>query len=377
MPRFSFLTGDGIDRLPVFGLTYLRHVVAEYRISELALRTEPPAVTSLLSKFDATPNDMTWSELFLLEKYILGRQSFPALRRRAWMLRSKYKEIAGASEYDAYEKSNPPNENAVCPEGQEKEREQELRSDLDRVLSAVHWNYSLTPIRERYRGHIVKTTSLLLGIWLIVVGGLSSLCFWYDQVLVGTLLLVMFAGATGGFVSLQRRVQSIPTDGDPLYSIFQLENGLTSVYLSPLSGAIFAVVLFLIFLANLVGGMIFPKVTGFDFQLGAVGWKAIPPTEPAVEYAKLMVWSFIAGFAERFVPDALDRLVNRGKDAMAAPAASPAVVTGTGDGTATGGLAGKIKGLNLPGKGDPSGTGTGTNGNAEEPHRPEDANGKP
>lgn len=71
-----------------------------------------------------------------------------------------------------------------------------------------------------------------------------------------------------------------------------------------LLGAVFASVLLFTFIGGLVQGSLFPSI-----QVGS--WTDLNLRVP--DWSKLLVWSFIAGFSERFVPDLLDNLILRGK----------------------------------------------------------------
>jgi hypothetical protein len=79
----------------------------------------------------------------------------------------------------------------------------------------------------------------------------------------------------------------------------------SSLAVSAISGAIFATILYMLFAGELLQGGLFPQGRSLCL-LGAPDCD-IPPKD----LAKLLIWCFIAGFAERFVPDALDRLVSR------------------------------------------------------------------
>jgi hypothetical protein len=78
------------------------------------------------------------------------------------------------------------------------------------------------------------------------------------------------------------------------------------------------------FMAAFLKGPVFP-----EFNVSKDGglpffhftWNTLPTTSE--EYAKLLIWAFVAGFAERFVPDSLDRLTTKlnasGKERVVPP----------------------------------------------------------
>jgi hypothetical protein len=69
-----------------------------------------------------------------------------------------------------------------------------------------------------------------------------------------------------------------------------------------------ASVLFLAVAGNLVGGEMFPSfVCKIDDCNSFVGLFSYGP-EQVQDYAKVLVWSFLAGFSERLVPDSLRSL---------------------------------------------------------------------
>lgn len=171
---------------------------------------------------------------------------------------------------------------------------------------------------------------------------------------------VVFAGIVGGCVSMLQRIQSAPTEGDALFNLAALTNGWRGLSLSPLYGGIFASLLFVLFAANILQGSAFPRIVTNGSEAAAQSSAAVQTpdktnpapadaatpaadsTKPAenpggvtanplpaaesqvlkvkeflketgprdgVAFALLMIWSFIAGFAERLVPDTLNRLV--------------------------------------------------------------------
>ena len=131
------------------------------------------------------------------------------------------------------------------------------------------------------------------------------------------LMVVAAAGALGGFVSALRRLYTFqrvfPSD---FFTQWHKVNLYLMIYsmIPPLVGAIASTTLYVIFASGLVEGDLFPvfhlstaNPRPDPFENFIYNWQPVAPAD----YAKAIVWAFIAGFSERFVPDMLERLSNK------------------------------------------------------------------
>lgn len=161
----------------------------------------------------------------------------------------------------------------------------------------------------------------LLVMWLfictIIVSSLLIVVVIFFDTTGGGLTIeaaVMAAGAGGGFVSSLRRLYSFE-DVFPrreYVHLFQKMNFYVIAYslVPPLVGVIGAFVVYLLFAAGILKGDLFPEFrcleghTCNDFH----GFVAYWLPADAESNAKAIIWGFIAGFSERFVPDILNRM---------------------------------------------------------------------
>lgn len=142
-------------------------------------------------------------------------------------------------------------------------------------------------------------------------------------------LAAFAAGVIGGFVGLQRRLKGMSEDDLTL-----LANSWVYVCLSPLVGGILAVVVYILFISELLAGDLFPTFVPDDAaqtasvadatnSLTAMAADSIQQATAAgkpkglsaifeihgtaADYGKMMFWSFLAGFSERFATDIINR----------------------------------------------------------------------
>ncbi len=117
-------------------------------------------------------------------------------------------------------------------------------------------------------------------------------------------------GIVGGFVSIQQRLNKLDLEEANL-----LASSWFATVLAPSYGGIFAVILYFLFLANLVSGQLFPAFSIPAFHdppitedIKAFFVQTYPKS--GADFAKFAFWSFVAGFSERFVPGVIKRFTD-------------------------------------------------------------------
>lgn len=322
-------------------------------------------------------NELTWPEIYEFDLALLSVMPAKDLVRKAYDMRAKYRSISGSKDYDAYIASKPPDlttldlDSSASPPDAPVVTVESLRADVRYLLKQFYLYYSLLPYREGFRDELTRRARNTTFIILIVTGVLIGLGYGVQRTPRAVLAVVIFSGIIGGCMSMLQRIQSAPNEGDSLYNLAALASGWKGISLSPLYGAIFATLLFVLFSAGILKGSIFPVIItpcNYGDTAQAAGQRSEtaalrnslaitqagqaessgaqqPPAqtsapamtnesivqnpcrptpdtsfngflngtypENGISYALLVIWSFIAGFAERLVPDALNRLVTK------------------------------------------------------------------
>ena len=307
--------GFDYAKLPSYGLIYFDHLVGEYEVLSSRENIDPVAkerAHELAEVYLKGSRGLTWGDLCAFEGFLLSFCTAPELRERLWALESRYEALASGSDYQEHSK--------LVPLDLQTASEELLRARVTALLGELYRLYMVTACREAMRNRASARLSIAMVAFLVLffapqlISNLFSRDVHFFAAGVTTVTAVLFAGAMGGFISSQRRLQGVAKRGESMIDLIELSSE-TGYWLSPITGAVFAGVLYVMIAGGFLNGGLFPQIstpldknpTGLMFAAFAQG------TGPStgLDWAKLLIWCFIAGFAERFVPDALDRVVAR------------------------------------------------------------------
>ncbi len=135
-----------------------------------------------------------------------------------------------------------------------------------------------------------------------------------------TLPVVILAGVLGSFVSALNRIYSA-SDVFPIGKYRELLKGFNGYLIAyssipPLVGGISASILYVLFAGEIIVSPLFPT---FSCQGGGscdefISFQQNWSPDKAQDFAKSIVWGFVAGFSERFVPDILNRVASQSNE---------------------------------------------------------------
>lgn len=130
----------------------------------------------------------------------------------------------------------------------------------------------------------------------------------------GLFPVVFVAGMLGGVVNNYRRLYAMPVFSDN--NLNDTKILIAQLYISPIVGGIFGLVLYILFMTEIIKGPFFPSFLPEGEQEYTKFKKFLSDVDPQrnIDAAKALFWSFIAGFSERFVPNILDKITKDAKE---------------------------------------------------------------
>jgi len=299
----------GRNKLPDEALEQLRAVLDNYdRLGANATSRSPgddKAIVDLRSRLDQKPETLSWMDVSQAVLCVVDLLDEAQLRARLGGWRRRLREVAGETRYTQYlvtASDLTPGKTTVT----------DLRADLAECVRAVYYFYAAYGVAARSRsnvtGSLFRVALLLIGVEVVIAllfslhNASGPIIFLND---IDVRAAIEYAIATsifavlGSLVSVQRRLQDPSVDVDPFYRYIQTTADKFSVaFVSPVFAAIFGVLTFGLLESKLLS----TELIKFDTKGLPSSWSDV---------ALLLIFGFLAGFAEQLVPDALTRIAAR------------------------------------------------------------------
>ena len=266
-------------------------------------------IRRLYKKYQGMRYKLSIQEVWQVDLALMQMLPELAMRAKAVSTREGYRKIVS--------ESDPLNCGAAALTNITNSNGDQLRAELTDLMRGKYWYQLNAMLLERgfralkfllvcytWVGLFAMVTLSLLA-WRLLGGDLGRA--------MAVIMATAYAGVMGAVISAARRTKSFndiaASHSDPVVRLTRIENGKTGLHLSLITGSVFAVVLYLFFVAGIGESVLQPGFLPAFRSAPSQPLLGLIPAS-ATDFSRLMLWAFAAGFAEKLVPDVLDRFTN-------------------------------------------------------------------